>query len=811
MADNQDEISDKISDKIGEMSSGHWDLLDELASKLESAWKAGGATDLMPLLPPATSPLRKHALEELVKVDLECRWRRGQAVVLDYYVDKYPELGKTRDLPPSLICEEYRVRHLFGDKPPLTLYKSRFPAQYDEMRAILEQEPLPTMVQLKTIVPPPPKKPTKKEMSKTAAEGFETTPAAAATAKTFVAVGEYRLLERLGAGAFGEVYRAEMPGGIMKAVKIISRPLDHDEAKRELEALELIKAMRHHFLLQTISYRSSEDRLYILMDLADHSLRDLLKKNKKAGTPGIPLPDIARYLSEAAEALDYLHEKGVQHRDIKPENILLSEGIVRVADFGLARQQGSRKLVSGSGAGTPVYMPPEAWQDKVHANSDQYSLAATYAECRLGRRIYQCEGLAAVMHAHIHDTPDLGPLPADEKKVLLRALAKKPDDRYPTCSAFAIDLIRAVAKTLPPGSFKGMIPAEPNTATRRALARQKRIQTAITVFGLLGLLVMGSVIAILLAQSGPRLPDPAAAGPFRAAPGTPVVSIHGKPYYKQIDCLVGGDPEKAVRFNLVPTTEKGKSPFYLMENKISNDTYGSFATANPSAVNGSRWRLGARSQDSLTAALYPTVALVGGFPATFNLPAARVLGDGRANAVFFQNDWPQPDDLGAGEKTWPVLRVDVQEAHRCAEWLGGVLPSADEWDKAAGRFEPDRGPGPYQSSPGPGDIAVGLEAPRPIGTAAKDISSVSGCRDMAGNGLEWTRSLRSDGNASEYLGHLAAVDPLAKVAIRGRSYKSPDPLTYDEMEKRPIDLEFFETTRTQGYDPVTGFRVAILP
>src|SRR4051812_10456802 len=90
------------------------DELENLASKLEDAWKKGGGPpDLAALLPPPPSPLRKHALVELIKVDLECRWRRGQPVVLDYYLDKFSDLGRPRDLPAKLIFEEYRVRQLF--------------------------------------------------------------------------------------------------------------------------------------------------------------------------------------------------------------------------------------------------------------------------------------------------------------------------------------------------------------------------------------------------------------------------------------------------------------------------------------------------------------------------------------------------------------------------------------------------------------------------------------------------------------------------------------------------------------------------
>src|SRR5205823_5647664 len=127
--------------------------------------------------------------------------------------------------------------------------------------------------------------------------------------------GGYRLLGLLGRGAFGEVWRAEAPGGVLVAVKIIHRTATGEEARREKEALELVKQLRHHHLLSLQAVFSLEDRLLIALELADSNLRGRLHQCQKTGLPGIPPAELLRYFREAAEALDYLHKQKVHHRD----------------------------------------------------------------------------------------------------------------------------------------------------------------------------------------------------------------------------------------------------------------------------------------------------------------------------------------------------------------------------------------------------------------------------------------------------------------------------------------------------------------
>ena len=150
----------------------------------------------------------------------------------------------------------------------------------------------------------------------------------------------YQFLERIGKGQFGEVYRALAPGGVVVAIKRIFRSLNDESSQtRELKALHKLRELRHPFLLQIHNFQAFEDRLLIVMELADGSLEDRLKECQAAGRSGIPVEELLRYFMEAAEALDFLQQQKLSHRDIKPQNLLHLKGHAKVADFGIARPQ----------------------------------------------------------------------------------------------------------------------------------------------------------------------------------------------------------------------------------------------------------------------------------------------------------------------------------------------------------------------------------------------------------------------------------------------------------------------------------------
>jgi serine/threonine protein kinase len=252
--------------------------------------------------------------------------------------------------------------------------------------------------------------------------------------------GGYRLIRQIGRGAFGEVWHAEAPSGGAVAIKISCRPINDPITQRELDALGLVKNLRHPFLLQTHSYHQQKDQLFIVMELADGSLVDRLKECQAATQAGIPPQELGRYILEAAEALDCLHENGIQHRDIKPQSILFFRRHAKVGGLGLA----SIPRGAATNSGTPLYLAPEIWRGKISEHSDQYALAMTYAEMRLARRVFTGTQMMEVMIDHLGRQPAFPELPVAEALVLTRALFKDPAQRFSSCLAFAEALAAAL-------------------------------------------------------------------------------------------------------------------------------------------------------------------------------------------------------------------------------------------------------------------------------------------------------------------------------------------------------------------------------
>ncbi len=255
----------------------------------------------------------------------------------------------------------------------------------------------------------------------------------------------YKLLQPLGKGGFGEVWKAEAPGGLLKAIKVINGSLHCGHGgevlvQQELQSLERVKQVRHPYVLALDRFDIVDGQLVIVMELADQSVWDQFTKYVQAGRIGIPRDEALRYMEEAAEALDVMNFRyGLQHSDIKPQNLFLVHNHIKVADFGLVRDLKNAKMTE-NGCFSPLYAAPETFEGRISAQSDEYSLAIVYQELLTGVRPFDGKNPRQLLMQHMQGEPNVAPLPLADQAVIRKALAKKPEARFPTCG----DLVRAL-------------------------------------------------------------------------------------------------------------------------------------------------------------------------------------------------------------------------------------------------------------------------------------------------------------------------------------------------------------------------------
>ena len=270
----------------------------------------------------------------------------------------------------------------------------------------------------------------------------------------------YKLIERLGGGGFGEVWKAEAPGGLLKAIKFVYGDMQtmgeaSQRADQELKALKRVATVRHPYVLSLERFDIIDGRLMIVMELADRNLWDRFRECRGQSLPGIPRDELLGYMQETAEALDLMNTQyQLQHLDIKPQNIFLIQNHIKVADFGLVKDLQDRMAATITGGVTPVYAAPETFDGWVSRFCDQYSLAIVFQELLTGQRPFGGNNVHQLVMQHVQGKPNLNALTPADRAAVSRALAKNPDDRYPSCSEF-IRTLRCAGEARGPAAPPG--------------------------------------------------------------------------------------------------------------------------------------------------------------------------------------------------------------------------------------------------------------------------------------------------------------------------------------------------------------------
>lgn len=341
--------------------------------------------------------------------------------------------------------------------------------------------------------------------------------------------GEYRLLAKIGQGGMSVVYRAQRPGSeTALAVKILS-PLAAETgtfSRRFQREAAVLQRLRHPNIVPVIDFGEVDGRPFLVMPLVEGgSLGDRLDKGAMSPREG------GRLLDQVADGLSYAHGQGVVHRDIKPSNILLDQqGNAQLADFGLALVHDASISLTGSALiGTPSYMSPEqARGAKVDARTDQYSLGIVLYEMTTGRLPFVADTPMAVVVMHMQEPLPLprgmNPnVPLTVERVILKATAKNPDDRFPDIRAMNEAFQEALAHALQPsGAAPVLIPIPPSALATVPLARPTTEPTAGRSRRRLGFAAALAVLAALLCMAGGaavfRMLGPSAGSPSVSLP-----------------------------------------------------------------------------------------------------------------------------------------------------------------------------------------------------------------------------------------------------------------------------------------------------
>jgi eukaryotic-like serine/threonine-protein kinase len=588
-------------------------------------------------------------------------------------------------------------------------------------------------------------------------------------------IGRYHILEQIGEGGMAVVYKAfdtrletEVAIKFIRTEKLTIETMGKSLKRFEREAKALAQ-LTHPNIVRVIDYGDHEERPYLVMPyLKGGTLKQIL------GKP-IPYRQAANLIAPIAHALEYAHQHNVLHRDVKPSNILLTDsGQPMLSDFGIAKiledELTTDLTGTGVGIGTPEYMAPEqGMSHTIDHRVDIYSLGTVYYEMITGRRPYQADTPLAILFKRASEPlPRPGQyvrdLPDSVERVLVKALAKDPAERYPTADAFAValeDLSRGQPVAAPKGGK-----TEPNrrwgwTAGLSVLVCLAALGSGLLVRGVLSngssggfptstlesqpldhTILPETATAAVTSQPTPLPPEMTATEfiPISTLEPSPSKNI-GKDgmelvYIPEGDFVMGsqgGDDDEQ------PVHSVYISSFWIDQTEVTNAMFAGFLNEMGNQSGGGASWLSSVDPDSM-------IQLSGGA-------------------------WkPVP-----GYENMPVVDVTWYGASAYCAWAGRRLPTEAEWEKAARGT--NGGSLPWG---GPLDCMYanfGGCKSRPVEVGSyPDGQSPYGVMDMLGNVWEWVY----DKYGTDYYKQSPLADPTGPSTgrlhvLRGAAWDTSDP------------------------------------
>jgi len=561
----------------------------------------------------------------------------------------------------------------------------------------------------------------------------------------FNKIGKYELINELGRGGMGVVFRARDPLMAREvAIKMIhTAGFGSNERTAELRTRLIQEAraagnLSHPGIVTVYDLGEGEDFIYIVMELVHgESLDCYLARN------GPYAQDAVSILAQVAAALDFAHLNGVIHRDVKPENILLAAGgRAKIADFGIAKIKDQHVTATGITIGTPAYMSPEQGRgDALDGRSDQFSLAVVAYELLTGRKPFDAPSLPAIIMKTATEEPPPphivnARLTHNASAVILRALAKRREQRYGTCREFVTALYSALVESPRPLRTPTVVEAPALPVEQPAIRR-----------------------------AGPAIAVPPQPVADRAVSGETTEASPGiKPRRRSLFFILGA--LIAVSIAVVAVKSFDRDPSEPTPLPIVNITPG------PTRIN---------PKDGLTYVWIPAGSFIMGCsPGDRDCqpeekPAHKVeltkgfwIGKTSVTQAAYEKV-TGTNPSGFNGASLPVGQLDWNHAKAYCDAVGMRLPTEAEWEYAARGGQPGKLYGNLDA------IAwyAGNSGQRTHEVATRQPNGF-GLYDMLGNSLQWVSDWHNDG----YYHWTPAVDPQGPAAgavheLRGIAYTDP--------------------------------------
>jgi len=413
-------------------STGHSG--DSPAEALQRLWEQGQQPSLQEFLA-SVGELPLDQLAEVLHVDQQQRWLKGNPIYAESYFHDFPALRDDPDLAVDLIYHEFLLCEKSGDHPDAESFERRFP---------MYAKTLAQQIALHRSLKPQEPTWTRKQLTGAAPDGV---PAAPRLPEQF---GRYRIERLIGQGGMGAVYLAHDT----QLDRVVALKVPHFDQRNDRELIErfyrearIAGTFHHPDLCPIYDVGRIDDIDYLTMPLLNgESLQALLQRSGR-----LPPLVAVRLAVRVARAIEFAHQAGVVHRDLKPSNIMVLPGEHPVVmDFGLARRERSADPTitsPGTVVGTVGYMPPEQMNSKAGLAGpagDIYSLGAVLYQMLAGRAPFIGSLEDVLRDARTKPPPSLPALSPDVdsrlESICLRALAKDPNQRYGSAAELAAEL-----------------------------------------------------------------------------------------------------------------------------------------------------------------------------------------------------------------------------------------------------------------------------------------------------------------------------------------------------------------------------------